>query len=82
METNQHPNQDPPRNADSQADNQPGTDGKARPDTFDGEEVVDPAATSEIGANIYDIGMGGPGASTSGLRSGGADDEDAENEDD
>jgi hypothetical protein len=54
----------------------------ARPDTFDGEEIEDPAANSEIGANIYDIGMGGPGASTSGLRSGGSDDDDAENEDD
>jgi hypothetical protein len=82
METNQHPNQDTPRNADSQADNQPATEGKARHDTFQGEEIEDPAANSEIGANIYDIGMGGPGASTSGLRSGGSDDEDAENEDD
>ena len=82
METNQHPNQDTPRNADSQADNQPGTDGKARHDIFQGEEVEDPAANSEIGANIYDIGMGGPGASTSGLRSGGSDDDDTENEDD
>jgi hypothetical protein len=81
METNQHPNEDTPRNAGSRPDNQPES-GKARPDTFDGEEVEDPAANSEIGANIYDIGMGGPGASTSGLRSGGSDDDEAENEDD
>lgn len=33
-----------------------------------GEEVKNPAAESEIGPNIYDIGMGGPGASTSGTR--------------
>ena len=78
METNQHPNEDAPRNAGSQPDNQPES-GKARPDIFDGEEVEDPAANSEIGANIYDIGMGGPGASTSGLRSGS---DDNENEDD
>jgi|GEM_PF-3138330 len=82
METNQHPNQDAPRGAGSKADDQPDTSGKARPAIFDGEEVEDPAANSEIGANIYDIGMGGPGASTSGLRSGGSDSDDAENEDD
>ena len=81
METNQHPNEDEPRNAGSQPDNQPES-GTARPDIFDGEKVEDPAANSEIGANIYDIGMGGPGASTSGLRSGGSDGDDAENEDD
>ena len=80
METNQHPNEDAPRNAGSQPDNQPES-GKARHDTFKDDEVEDPAANSEIGANIYDIGMGGPGASTSGLRSG-SDEDDAENEDD
>lgn len=81
METNQNPNEDTPRNAGSRPDTQPES-GKARPEIFDGEEVEDPAANSEIGANIYDIGMGGPGASTSGLRSGGDDEDDAENEDD
>ncbi len=41
-----------------------------------GEEVENPAADSEIGPNIYDIGMGGPGASTSGTRT--RDDDDRE----
>lgn len=78
METNQPQDQDQPGNAGRKADDQPETSGKARHDTLRNSELEDPAAESEIGANIYDIGMGGPGASTSGLRSGS---DTAENED-
>jgi hypothetical protein len=31
-------------------------------------DMEDPAAESEIGPNIYDLGMGGPDASSSGIR--------------
>ncbi len=82
MENNQPQEQDQSRNAGGKADEQPEISGKARHDTLKNSEIEDPAAESEIGANIYDIGMGGPGASTSGLRSGGSGDDDAENEDD
>lgn len=37
-------------------------------DELKGEEIENPAAQSEAGPDIYDIGMGGPGASSSGLR--------------
>jgi hypothetical protein len=33
-----------------------------------GEEIENPAEESEIGPNIYDLGMGGPDASSSGVR--------------
>jgi hypothetical protein len=35
---------------------------------FMGDTVENPASQSEAGPDIYDIGMGGPGASSSGLR--------------
>ncbi len=79
MENNQPQEQDQSRNAGGKADEQPEISGKARHDTLKNSEIEDPAAESEIGANIYDIGMGGPGASTSGLRS---DSDTDENEDD
>ncbi len=39
------------------------------------EPLENPAAQSEAGPDIYDIGMGGPGASSSGLRDTNNDDE-------
>jgi hypothetical protein len=38
------------------------------PDELLGEKIENPAAKSEAGPDIYDIGMGGPGATSSGLR--------------
>jgi hypothetical protein len=41
---------------------------KADHKKFMGSTVENPASQSEAGPDIYDIGMGGPGASSSGLR--------------
>ena len=46
---------------------------------FMGAELENPASQSEAGPDIYDIGMGGPGASSSGLRD--RDNEDKSEED-
>lgn len=40
----------------------------ASEEEFMGTPVENPASQSEAGPDIYDIGMGGPGASSSGLR--------------
>ena len=45
-------------------------------ETFMGEVLENPAEQSEVGGEIYDIGMGGPGASSSGLRDRNTNDED------
>jgi hypothetical protein len=81
METNQQSQdqQSPQNAAGKEQEKNTNAPGEARKDSLDDSELEDPAAESEIGANIYDIGMGGPGASTSGLRSGSDTDE---NEDD
>jgi hypothetical protein len=42
--------------------------GQQKKNKLEDTEIENPAAQSEIGAEIYDIGMGGPGASSSGIR--------------
>ena len=49
-------------------------------ETFMGMKVENPAEQSEVGGEIYDIGMGGPGASSSGLRDRNTNDEDEDEE--
>ncbi len=62
---------------DESADKNTKQDGSE--EKFMGTELENPASQSEAGPDIYDIGMGGPGASSSGLRD--RDNEDESEED-
>jgi hypothetical protein len=55
------------------------TTGGASEEEFMGTPIENPAEQSEAGPDIYDIGMGGPGASSSGLRDRDDEDESEEN---
>jgi hypothetical protein len=85
METNQEQQGRTPANQQQRQDGGEGGNtnkaaNKADQPNIGDEPIEDPAANSEIGAEIYDLGMGGPDASSSGLRS--TDDDDTRSEED